>query len=145
MTPMRRPVVIRFLALLVLFLARPLSGQPSSTGRIVGRVVDATTGAGIADAGVQVVGTTLGARSGVDGRFTLAFVGYDEEDREYAEKKVSENEPDTSEAAAGGPQLECDVTRNNGSARGDDKWRPRSRSEYACDSDDAEYAAQDRW
>jgi outer membrane receptor protein involved in Fe transport len=48
--------------------------SPIATGRIVGRIVDATTGAGIPEAGVQVVGTTLGTRSGVDGRFTLAGV-----------------------------------------------------------------------
>ena len=77
MTPMRR--------LLVLLTFVPLSFVPSpslraqepsaaGTGRVVGRVVDATSGAGIADAGVQVVGTTFGGRSGVDGRFTLATV-----------------------------------------------------------------------
>jgi outer membrane receptor protein involved in Fe transport/uncharacterized membrane protein len=50
--------------------------QPArvGTGRITGRIVDAATGAGLADVGVQVVGTTLGTMSGVDGRFTLAAV-----------------------------------------------------------------------
>ena len=52
------------------------SQQPARavTGRITGRVLDAKTGAGLTDAGVQVVGTTLGTMSGVDGRFTLAAV-----------------------------------------------------------------------
>jgi TonB-dependent receptor len=52
----------------------PLRAQDLPTGRIVGRVVDATTGQGISDAGVQVVGTTLGVQTGVDGRFTLPQV-----------------------------------------------------------------------
>ena len=74
---MRRLFVLRILALLAALAPLPLGAQAPSTpaaGRIVGRVVDATTGAGIAEAGVQVVGTTLGARSGVDGRFTLSAV-----------------------------------------------------------------------
>ena len=44
------------------------------TGRVVGRVIDAGSGAGITGVGVQVVGTTLGAQSGVDGRFTILNV-----------------------------------------------------------------------
>src|SRR5215208_3602067 len=44
------------------------------TGKLVGRVVDAESGAGISDAGVQVVGTTMGTSSGVDGRYTIANV-----------------------------------------------------------------------
>src|SRR4051794_4433209 len=54
--------------------AASLAAQQLPTGRIVGRVIDATTGHGIADAGVQVVGTTKGVQSGVDGRFTLSGV-----------------------------------------------------------------------
>lgn len=53
---------------------RDTSAQTLPTGRIVGRVIDATTGQGIIDAGVQVVGTTLGVQSGVDGRFNLGAV-----------------------------------------------------------------------
>jgi outer membrane receptor protein involved in Fe transport len=46
--------------------------QPAPrTGRITGRVVDAKTGTGLTDVGVQVVGTTIGTMSGVDGRFTI--------------------------------------------------------------------------
>ena len=50
--------------------------QPASprVGRIVGRIVDAQTGQGISDVGIQVVGTTIGAMSGVDGRFTIGRV-----------------------------------------------------------------------
>ena len=45
----------------------------SPTGRIVGRILDAS-GDGVADAGIQVVGTTLGVNSGVEGRYTLPNV-----------------------------------------------------------------------
>ncbi len=57
----------------VALLALPLTlvAQNAPTGRIVGRVVDAKSGAGIQAAGVQVVGTTIGTQSGLDGRFTL--------------------------------------------------------------------------
>jgi outer membrane receptor for ferrienterochelin and colicin len=66
----------RQVALVVLpfIFAAPLRAQELPTGRIVGRVVDAATGQGITDAGVQVVGTTLGVQTGVDGRFTLPRV-----------------------------------------------------------------------
>ena len=40
-------------------------------GRVVGRILDAATGTGLSDAGVQLVGTTTGAVSGLDGRFVL--------------------------------------------------------------------------
>ena len=52
-----------------------LSGNAQqASGRIVGRVLDAATGQGLSDVGIQVVGTTLGTMSGVDGRFTLPSV-----------------------------------------------------------------------
>ena len=47
---------------------------PLPTGRIVGRILDASNGAGLTDVGIQVVGTTLGTTSGIDGRFTIANV-----------------------------------------------------------------------
>src|SRR5829696_1600656 len=50
------------------------SAPAPAMGRIVGRVVDAASGRGISDAGVQVVGTTGGITSGLDGRFTLVNV-----------------------------------------------------------------------
>lgn len=43
-------------------------------GRIVGRVIDASTGLGLSDVGVQVVGTTIGTATGVDGRFAIGNV-----------------------------------------------------------------------
>ena len=61
--------------LLALAMAAPISAAlAQGTGRIVGRVIDGATGAGLSDAGVQVVGTTLGTMSGVDGRFTIVNV-----------------------------------------------------------------------
>ena len=52
-----------------------LAAQESTpTGRIGGRILDAATGQGISDVGVQIVGTTLGAMSGVDGRYTITNI-----------------------------------------------------------------------
>jgi len=64
------------LSILTLSLALPAfaGAQTPTVGRIVGRVIDASSGAGLSDAGVQVVGTTLGTMSGVDGRFTIGNV-----------------------------------------------------------------------
>lgn len=63
-----------FLLAVLTALTAAAAGAQQPTGRIVGRVVDASSGAGLSDVGVQVVGTTLGTMSGVDGRFTLANV-----------------------------------------------------------------------
>jgi len=71
----RRSCVAALLVFTSLTTARtPLGAQSLPTGRIVGCVIDAATGQGISDAGVQVVGTTLGLQSGVDGRFSLSKV-----------------------------------------------------------------------
>ncbi|MGH7711837.1 MAG: carboxypeptidase regulatory-like domain-containing protein, partial [Gemmatimonadaceae bacterium] len=43
-------------------------------GRVVGRILDQESGQGITDAGIQIVGTTLGVHSGVDGRFQITGV-----------------------------------------------------------------------
>lgn len=59
------------LALLLGLGAVPLAAQ--GTGRITGTVTGAE-GAPVADATVVVVGTTLSARTGADGRYTLAGV-----------------------------------------------------------------------
>src|SRR5215211_2030635 len=77
----------RFIGSLVAFatignlaVARPLSSQqpsadrPAATGRIVGRILDATTGQGLTDVGVQVVGTTLGGMSAIEGRYAIANI-----------------------------------------------------------------------
>ena len=74
--PSRRSCVTAMLVIACFATTRtPLVAQESlPTGRIVGRVIDAATGQGISDAGVHVVGTTLGTQSGVDGRFSLAKI-----------------------------------------------------------------------
>ncbi len=75
---LRQWALVSALALVVLVVAAPIiTAQTISTvptGRITGRVIDANTGQGISDAGVQVVGTTIGTQSGVDGRFTLSGI-----------------------------------------------------------------------
>lgn len=56
----------------------PLPAQTSNgsanSGRVVGRIVDAGSGEGLAGVGVQVVGTTIGSQSGLDGRYTIGGV-----------------------------------------------------------------------
>ena len=48
--------------------------QAATTGRITGRIIDSRTGNGLPDVGIQVVGTTSGVASGLDGRFTLTGI-----------------------------------------------------------------------
>ena len=43
-------------------------------GRITGRIVDTKTGAGVSDASIVIDGATIGGRSVIDGRFTVAGV-----------------------------------------------------------------------
>lgn len=62
------------LALLALCATGRLGAQEQTTGRIVGRIIDLSTGLGLSDVGIQVVGTTLGSMSGIDGRYTIAAV-----------------------------------------------------------------------
>jgi hypothetical protein len=53
---------------------QPTSPPAARTGRIVGRIIDASTGQGLSDAGVQIVGTTLGTSSAIEGRYTVPNV-----------------------------------------------------------------------
>lgn len=65
----------RNVAVLAAVLAGSMvSAQAPTTGRVTGRILDGNTGQGVPDVAVQVVGTTLGAMSGVDGRFALPSV-----------------------------------------------------------------------
>ena len=67
-----RRMLASALALLVLVAgALPLHAQ---TGRIVGRVIDQQTGAGITGVGIVVVESGAGVLSGVDGRFAIPDV-----------------------------------------------------------------------
>jgi len=68
------PWLFRAIALAVaLIVPNSVHSQQSApaAARIVGRVIDSRTGSGLTDVGIQVVGTTSGTASGLDGRFTL--------------------------------------------------------------------------
>lgn len=57
--------------LLATVIATAMLSIPSfAQGRIVGKILDAN-GVGVSDAGIQVVGTTVGTLSGVEGRYAL--------------------------------------------------------------------------
>ncbi len=64
-----RHSIIRAFAL-ASFLPFALPAQ-QATGRITGQVVDAVSGKGLSDVGLQISGTNTGAMSGVDGRFSI--------------------------------------------------------------------------
>ncbi|MGQ0712206.1 MAG: TonB-dependent receptor domain-containing protein [Gemmatimonadaceae bacterium] len=75
----RRPDRFAFLARAALLIGLVFAvtlpvGAQTLAGRIVGRIVDAETGRGIPDAGIQVVGTTMGSVSGVEGRYSLPMI-----------------------------------------------------------------------
>jgi hypothetical protein len=72
----RRSVWTITAALLVAALLSGVSllGAQSSTGRISGRIIDAATGRGLSDAGIQVVGTTMGTQSQLDGRYSITTI-----------------------------------------------------------------------
>lgn len=70
----RRSIVLLAVALLALVVHEPLSAQQQPTGRIAGRVIDLNTGLGLPDVGIQVVGTTIGTISGIDGRYAITNV-----------------------------------------------------------------------
>src|SRR5687767_14010929 len=60
-------------AVALLASASPLAAE-ASTGRVVGRVLDARDGQPIPSAQVVVTGTQIGALASVDGRFVLTNV-----------------------------------------------------------------------
>jgi outer membrane receptor protein involved in Fe transport len=63
-----------FLSLLTVTASAQDAPATGPTGRIVGRIVDAQSGQGIAHVAIQVVGTRIGTMSGVDGRFAIPRV-----------------------------------------------------------------------
>src|SRR4051812_21149083 len=80
---MRKPSLLVRLACLPIaaasFASFPsaLTGQEQDsigTGTLVGQVVDAKSGQPLSDVGVQLVGTTRGAQTGIDGRFRFQNV-----------------------------------------------------------------------
>jgi outer membrane receptor protein involved in Fe transport len=50
---------------------QPAATPSARTGRVVGRIIDASTGQGLSDVGVQIVGTTLGTTSAIEGRYVV--------------------------------------------------------------------------
>lgn len=77
---MFRSLPTRFLLLALTALPLSLYAQTDSTsagsgtGRIVGKIVDARTGQGLTDVAIQIVGTTTGTGSGLEGRYALGNV-----------------------------------------------------------------------
>jgi hypothetical protein len=67
---MRKALVLLF-ALFALANGAHAQQPAPAAGRILGRVVDAATGAGLTAVTVQVVGTPLGTVSGLDGRYII--------------------------------------------------------------------------
>lgn len=54
---------------------QPTPSAPAHrVGRIVGRIIDASNGQGLTDVGVQIVGTTLGTTSAIEGRYVVPNV-----------------------------------------------------------------------
>src|SRR5688500_3055080 len=54
--------------------ASSASAQQTQTGTVTGRVVDAKSGQALSEVGVQIVGTTRGVMTGLDGRFRFTDV-----------------------------------------------------------------------
>ena len=67
-----RAISLAGVAAIAATVASPTAAQ--DTGRIVGRVVDAQTGAGLTNVMVEVAGAGIGTLTGIDGRFTLGSV-----------------------------------------------------------------------
>ena len=70
-----RVAVMRAAALVALSAVVAIAQDVSpATGTLVGRIVDAQSGQPLSEAGVQIVGTTRGVQTGLDGRFRFAAV-----------------------------------------------------------------------
>jgi outer membrane receptor protein involved in Fe transport len=70
--PKSLPCSVLVLLATLLASSRVAAQQPApADGRIVGRIVDAATGQGLSAVTVQVMGTSAGAISGLDGRFII--------------------------------------------------------------------------
>jgi len=69
---LRGAIIMMVIALVACLTALPVSAQAEADGgRIVGRVVDAESGRGLAGARLVLMGTQAGALSGIDGRFVI--------------------------------------------------------------------------
>jgi hypothetical protein len=72
--PPRRSTIPLISVFLILLAALPLHVRGQTSGSIIGRVVDAQSGDAIVAATIEVVGTSLRALSGDDGRFIIGSV-----------------------------------------------------------------------
>jgi outer membrane receptor protein involved in Fe transport len=71
----RLPIVVSFVVTAI--ASTSLCAQDTNVvgvGRVTGRIIDSTTGIGIVGVGIQVVGTTIGTNSGIEGRYSLTKV-----------------------------------------------------------------------
>lgn len=86
----------RLVLLVGLFLAGPLSvvaATPATAGKVTGQVTDAATGEALPGASVLIQGTSIGAATDVEGRYTIvgapsgpvvlvaSYIGYEREER----------------------------------------------------------------
>lgn len=72
---MRLPVsAFSLLLSAIAMIPTSMRAQGPSDARIIGRVIDAASGAGLSDASIQIVGTSIGALSVVDGTFSISNV-----------------------------------------------------------------------
>lgn len=69
-----RQLMLAMTVAVVPALSVSAQGADAPVGRITGRIIDTKSGQGITAAGVQIVGTTIGAQSGVDGRYSIVRV-----------------------------------------------------------------------
>ncbi|HHP7239211.1 TonB-dependent siderophore receptor [Longibacter sp.] len=79
---------------LLCLLSTPAAAQEAATGRVVGTIAEATTGETVEGVNVGLRGTTLGAATGVDGKYAIeevpagtyviqaSFIGYETVQRE---------------------------------------------------------------
>ena len=79
MTRTRRSTSMRVqmcftVAALIAWFVSPARAQQADNGRIIGTVTDRTAGAPIPNVAVTVTGTTLGGRTGPEGRYVIADV-----------------------------------------------------------------------
>lgn len=63
-------IAFALLSLPAASIAQQQTAAPA--GRVAGKIIDARTGRGITDAGVQITGTTNGAMSSIEGRYSIS-------------------------------------------------------------------------
>ena len=71
---MRNNLAVGFVFLTLMLIAVTAIINAAPTGKIVGQILDAETGAPVVGASVMVVGTKRGAVSDFDGRFVITQI-----------------------------------------------------------------------